>query len=511
MATFSVEDLTAALTAALTARDAAAAQQGIGNIDALTNALTAALTARDVVPAATGVDTEEPSRFRHEVRSAVEQKGIFQSISNSKRNTLKPVDKEKYRVNATTGLSDKFGLISVSGNLVDAVELLNENVVATKLITKVKDHCTTYGMHEVFTIVTPPTDAAAEVDDSLSKDLFDKYSTITKDEILKSTLFYRGYGQDYDLENLAWAETFLKNCCDKNLSDKLDERMDKYSALERGGPIFFYEMMQAILTLTTDSAALMKDKLRSLKMQDFLGEDVNKVVTLLRGTIKRLEMINDVPIDLPKQIIAIFRTCSVPEFTQIFTTISSLHTLGPLAGGKDYDSETLLEAAESAYVKLSTIWNVPDNTKTSTFITKNGITCWGCGENGHSLDQCPHKTASEKEAIHKEKKKQMQSLNSVQPDLNRELSYKEQIRIPPKAGEKQTKMIGTQERKWCEKCNKWTLTHGTSTHRSKSEIRNDKDTPAANTLTTPGTTTSEGGPRVSFADQISSQMRGSRE
>ena len=89
-------------------------------------------------------------------------------------------------MNATTGLSDKFGLMSVSGNLVDAVELLNENVVATKLITKVKDYCTTYGMHEVFTIVTPPTDAAAEVDDSLSKDLFDKYSTITKDEILKS-------------------------------------------------------------------------------------------------------------------------------------------------------------------------------------------------------------------------------------------------------------------------------------------------------------------------------------
>ena len=500
--TISVEDLTIALTAALTARD---------------NALTAALTARDTTPQVHVEEEETGSRFLKEARAAVAQEGTFQSILNSKRYTLKPVDKEKYRVNATTGLSSKFSLMSVSGNLVDAVELLSENVVATKLINKVKEHCKTYGMHEVFEIITPNKEGTG-IDESQTKDLFENYSTIPKEAILASIQFLRQYGQDYDLENLAWAQTYLSNCCDKNLSDKLDERMEKYSAIQRGGPIFFYEMMEAILTLTSDSAALMKEKLKSLSMQDFLGEDVNRAVTLLRGTIKRLEMINDVPTDLPKQLIAIFRTCSVPEFTQIFTTIASLHTLGPLTGGVVYDSKALLEIAESAYVKLSTIWNVPDNVKTSTFITQNGQTCWGCGETGHGLDQCPHKTQPEKEVIFQQKRNNQNdrttgdggsNTSQLNGDKN-ELSYSEQIKIPPKSGEKQTKLIGTQTRKWCDTCQRWTLTHGTKDHRSKSDLKNEP-TPAANTSSTDTTTASEGARRVTFAQQIQNQMRGSRE
>ena len=73
-------------------------------------------------------------------------------------------------------------------------------------------------------------------------------------------------------------------------------------------------MMEGIFTLTLDAATLMKENLKSLTLQDFKGEDGNKAVTLIRGTVIRLEMIDDVPSDLPKQIIAIFFTSTVPEF-----------------------------------------------------------------------------------------------------------------------------------------------------------------------------------------------------
>ena len=87
----------------------------------------------------------------------------------------------------------------------------------------------------------------------------------------------------------------MANCCDESLRAKLDERIARYiSQSERGGPIYFYEMMSAIMTMTTEAATLMKEKLRTLTMQDFTGEGV-----------KRLEMIHDVPIDLPKQIISL--------------------------------------------------------------------------------------------------------------------------------------------------------------------------------------------------------------
>ena len=109
----------------------------------------------------------------------------------------------------------------------------------------------------------------------------------------------------------------------------------------------------------------MKENLRTLTIQDFVSEDVYRAATLIRGTVKRLEMMrgtvkrlemmNDVPIYLPKQIIAIFLTSSVPEFVRVFSTIESLQTGGGFAGGVVYDVSTLVEVAESTYVKMGTV------------------------------------------------------------------------------------------------------------------------------------------------------------
>ena len=69
--------------------------------------------------------------------------------------------------------------------------------------------------------------------------------------------FYRTFGQDYDLQNLKWSKLFLANCCDEALRAKLDERMANQTI--RGGPLYFFETMTAIMTMTTEAATLMKD------------------------------------------------------------------------------------------------------------------------------------------------------------------------------------------------------------------------------------------------------------
>ena len=117
------------------------------------------------------------------------------------------------------------------------------------------------------------------------KDIFANYSNLTIENITSSIRFYREFGQSYDLENLSWSEQFLSNCCDAELGAKLDERMASYTErTQRGGPIFFFEMMEAIMTLTTEAATLMKDKLRTLTMQDFAGEDIYRAATVIKGT-----------------------------------------------------------------------------------------------------------------------------------------------------------------------------------------------------------------------------------
>ena len=493
---------------------------------AFTNAFAAVLPAPAAEPAPIDDNEVVPNevlsaptaenRFRREVRTANELIGSSTSIPNWKRQLLKPVDLEKYRINATRGLTDKFSLMSVSGSSVDGVELLQENVDTTKLIDKVKEHCVSYGMDDVFNIVTPNATVPGTILPEKTKDLFDDYSTLTKAQVQTSIRFYREHGQDYDLNNLRWSANFLSNCCDKNLSAKMDERMANYSTAERGGPLYFFEMMQAILTLTTDAATLMKDKLRTLKMQDFLGEDVHRAATLIRGTIKRLQMIDDVPSDLTKQLIAIFLTCSVPEFVQIFSTITSLHTLGPLTGGVTYEPASIIEIAESAYIKLSTVWNVPNNAKSSTFLTQNrDVTCWGCGAKGHTIDDCPHKSDAEKKKIRDEHRRNFKNDRKNSGGSNGKsgdgsgLTPNQLLKAAPKPGEKQTKFILGKDRKWCAICKKWTLTHGTAQHRGKK--KDNADSPPTETPSGGANTAQTGGTRqLTFNEQISQQLQQGR-
>ena len=409
----------------------------------------------------------------------------------------------------------------------DGVELLKENIVATTLIARVQEHCQAYCMDEVFQIVTPPADGGNLINDDDTVDLFSHYSSLTRDQVLASMNFYRTFGQDYDLQNLTWSELFLANCCDEALRAKLDERMANQTI--KGGPLYFFEMMTAIMTMTTEAATLMKEKLRTLTMQDFAGEDVHRAATLIRETVKRLEMIQDVPVDLPKQIISIFLTSSVPEFVRVFSTIESLHTVGGFTGGVVYDVPTLVEVAESTYVKLSTVWNVDPTDKPTSFISQNSkkVTCWGCGQEGHSLGQCPRTSKAEKKRIYDEMRKTKNSGeggNNNSPSTtttggnqvnmntaNSGPSTTSLMRTPPLAGESQTKVIKGKTRKWCAVCKRWSLTHSTSEHRSgvgRNSQANTSCTPCDNATTS--TSSSTGGPALNFAQQVRQQLAESR-
>ena len=486
-------------------------------IQALVTAVNAAPAAAPAPDPALSAPTTA-NRFNPVARTADEQTNVPISIPNWKRATLKPVDLEKLRVNATKGISKKFSLMSVSGSFVDGVELLKENIVATALIDRVEEHCRAYGMEEVFDIVKPPGAGGIAIDPEATKSLFTHYSTLPKEAILASVSFYRSHVQAYDLENLSWSEQFLSNCCDETLRAKLDERMASYTSSQRGGPSYFYEMMQAIMTMTTEGATLMKEKLRTLTMQDFAGEDVHKAATLIRGTVKRLEMINDVPADLSRQVIKIFLTCSVPEFVRVFSTIDSLHTVGGLVGGVKYTAADLVEVAESAYLKLSTVWNIDPTDKPTSFVAnqnRNGVTCWGCGQKGHSLHDCPHKTEAEKKIIFEERKQRKggkgggsgngnngggDSNNSGKTPKNPN-SNNTLCKIPSKDGEDHTKVINGVERKWCNICKLWNKSHHTSGHTGRR--------PAANNVSDSGSGESGSAaqqPKANFAQQIRSQL-----
>ena len=44
---------------------------------------------------------------------------------------------------------------------------------------------------------------------------------------------------------------------------------------------------------------------------------------------------------------------------------------------------------------------------------------------------------------------------------------------PPKAGESEIKFIGGKKHYWCAKCNRWTLTHGTESHKTREQLQKE--------------------------------------
>ena len=93
---------------------------------------------------------------------------------------------------------------------------------------------------------------------------------------------------------------------------------------------------------------------KNIKLTDYPGENVSKVVSLIRGATNRLKNLenedgkSEMPQDFTSDIIKILRTSSVPEYNDLFSTFQ--HQIKISKGlGKTTDSlsiSTILKFAE---------------------------------------------------------------------------------------------------------------------------------------------------------------------
>ena len=177
--------------------------------------------------------------------------------------------------------------------------------------------------------------------------LLEKYSSVTREQVLVSNLFDSHYGQDYDVENLRWSEEFLCNSCDPELRIKVQENLSTVDKECHGGPLFFHEMMSIIFTMTADETDNMRESLKTMTLQQFKGENVEKKITLLRSCLKRLHLIGQVPLNINDILIRIFQTSSVPEFNKAFDTLSTFDGVGITV-----TPESIFLTAAKSYKKL---------------------------------------------------------------------------------------------------------------------------------------------------------------
>jgi hypothetical protein len=347
-------------------------------------------------------------------------------------------------------------------------------------------------MDEVFKLVQPANNVLNPGQVTNTEiNLFDNFATVTRDQVLASNVHYRTYGQNDAVENLSWSELLLFNSCDSDLRNKVKENLASLDDDFHGGPLFFFEMISIILDMTADETENLKESIKTMTMQDFLGEDVEKSITLLRSCIKRLDLINQVLLNVNDQLIRIFQTSSVPAFNKSFEVMSTFEGLSITI-----NPESIFHTASKQYKRLMKEWNVPDNAKTSTFNTTSELTCWGCGERGHRIDECPKTTAKQRTKIVKARSAGGGGRGRGGGGNNRDRNRRRNGGggnkgqwAPPKDNEKHTKKINEKEYKWCKTCSRWT-NHLTSEH-----IKGYKKD-----------TNGNGGGATNFMSQIGSQM-----
>lgn len=392
----------------------------------------------------------------------------------------------------TAGLINKFSMVSI-GN--DANQF--ENIYGvTMRVYELEDRLRYYDMREPFLLANPSAEAPhLPGNDEDRIDLLRQYSEVSLDRVLRSARWYAQYGDSKDFDSSSWAELLLKNSCDTMLHDKVVERMMTFDELERGGPTFFYVMMDIITAISDEAARTLTTKITMLKLTDLDGENVPRTVSFIRGAMALFKNANKMPPDMVEKICDIMKTSSVEDFNDLFKHAKR----AMIWDRKEYTADELLNKAELAYKDLHNkgVWIRPSKMGTgeSVFVAKptkrnnNTVTCWNCGKPGHTNRNCP------------EPPKNGSTGQSG-------LSNQQWRKTPPGEGAPHTKRIGEKTWFWCGTCKVWNTTHVTAKHvKGAGKGGNKLSSANANVVSsqpTPGGPSASSTGRVSFAQSLQS-------
>ena len=278
------------------------------------------------------------------------------------------------------------------------------------MIAKTKASHQQYDMCDVFTVIFPLSEGSRTLEDKYL-DLYTQYDEITEEEVAASCEWYNKWtAKEYCHDNLMLTFKHLENNMTHKLFDKCFERYDTYPPIQQGGPLLFVIMMKTLISSSKEATQHLKDMVKNLKIADFKGENVLRVVSLIRGAYKHLKWIKRVPDCFVDQILTVLQTSSVPTFNKYFEHYS--HTFLMLMDMAEMDRcekdvmdiDKLLRIAEKKYNSLvsSGKWSgsksrgscstftsqVDTSVNTASNGTKKPV-CWNCGEVGHIFYKCP--------------------------------------------------------------------------------------------------------------------------
>lgn len=369
-----------------------------------------------------------------------------------------------------------------------------KNMDLAKFQTEVWNHLTKHGL-DTISYLQDPFDNTVVVNVVENHARFNKTTTaITQACETMSTHFDR-----WDKENDSAAKTFLLNSLDESI---ITEMKNKYNQSDTFTSLWL-KLVQHLLTTSVTRFDTLKAKLRSLDPLRYAGQDVAKLaddyttianeliaagcydhnltLAMVQGFLRAgdnnsryefplLSIEQKLNMELPQVPFMTaqaatthmvnegldFRTvCNTAADT--YRTLLDNNAWGPAklpghSGRAIHIAEHDLTVQDIAHEVLNLVQSKYDASR-----TKKTIECFECGGN-HLVRDCPVS------------KKKNDSRNDKRKLSNRRKKDEKKAwqRTPPKDGEPTTKEVKGKTFNYCQKCRRWTTTHSTNTHVSKS-------------------------------------------
>ena len=445
-------------------------------------------------------------------RSSIEVAEGAKTYPKEERNDLKTKDNKGFHKmieKCCEGTEVKFGLLTPISEDSDQERLDKTYSVITRL-KQLKENIIESDMEDVFVIPTS-FDSNGLPDKAESVNLLDTCHGVTMEQVKKATALYAlKSSAGWHPQNILWSGKKILNSCESNLRDKIVEAAEEVKMELRGGPVYLFLMNDLIMATSAKAMRGLTDKLTSLKLTAFDGENVLKAGSYLKGALTLLRAHNKIPQDINLLLFQIFRKCSTTEFVDYVKSIESMLDTSQLFGQSlKLSPEDIINTLETKYSDLlgRDQWDAKSTSKDqgSAFSAETGkqdVICYNCGELGHIIPDCPK--PKDDAAINARRNiitgnrnssgggggngrgrggrgrggrgrggrggrnggrggrggSQTQNDNNDQNNAN---NKEKELKTPPKPGDSHKKTIQGKSLHWCGRCGKWD-DHATQDH-----------------------------------------------
>jgi hypothetical protein len=199
------------------------------------------------------------------------------------------------------------------------------NYVSSQL-KELKNHLTKYDMINVFGIVQPVDVAnSIELETEVFR-FFEDYPRLSIPLIANSNHWWSAnIKSDWIKQNLEFSFEFLKANTSESLWGKARAEYDTFEPCRRGGPLMLYLILNRIQDCSEASIDLLKVRLKSMKISELPGEDIEVAVSFIKSCQAALIGASrpekwHVPDDLSQTVLQIMQTTTVEAFNKVFRT-----------------------------------------------------------------------------------------------------------------------------------------------------------------------------------------------